>query len=273
MLCCLLPGAVLAAVAAAAWACGPQAGLFINPATGAPGSAVTFTGVNFTPGLSVTIVGPDSMQTPATVGSGGGFAVAATIPDVAPGVYVVFARGMTPDGYEVRSSPAVLEVTAPPPPAPPPPPPPVAVAEPAAPVLPSPELVFTPVSDALSAPIVVRPPARPQTIVASTTGAFDVVCGRTFRSGVSGTCAARSTAALPAGGRLITLRAKAFQARSGRPIRVRHRLTLRQLKLLSARRRLAMRATVTAQDARGNTGQAAFDFTLRAPRQGTGRRR
>jgi hypothetical protein len=98
---------------ALAMACGPQAGLFPDRSSYAPGDSGTITGVNFTPDLSFTIdVENGPTLASVTVPTSGTFSVAFTAPS-APGAYVIVANGIAANGTRLTSSPGTLVVAAP----------------------------------------------------------------------------------------------------------------------------------------------------------------
>lgn len=254
-------------VAAAAWACTPQASLSVTPSSGPPGTALRVEGTFFTTSEPVTITVPGGVQTTT---SGPSFSVTMTTPVVPPGTYFVVARssfGQASAAIEVTAPPAP-PVTDPPvtDPAPAQPDPPSEQSAPPLPVLPSPELVSMP---ALLAPAILRPTAAQQTVPASPSGFVELVCGRAGDSAVTGTCGATSTRAAAGGKRpLLALPARAFSARPGSSIRMRFHVARALLRRLETARRLRMRGTVTAAGPLGAVTTRTFAFTLRAPRRG-----
>ena len=118
------------------------------------------------------------------------------------------------------------------------------------------------------------------TIRVSPTGRFQLFCGR-YSEPVTGSCTARSTRPIGttslAGGRgvsprrMLRLPAKPFSAPAGRRVRLRFRLSSRDLVALTAARRIRMRGTLIARDRPGNRTTVSFRFTLRAPRTTTKR--
>jgi Tol biopolymer transport system component len=98
-------------------------------------------------------------------------------------------------------------------------------------------------------------------------GRFRLFCGR-FAEPVAGRCSGASARRAGAGKRrtrLLKLGMRAFRARAGEPAIVRFRLSRASLKRLKAARKVRMKGTVVARDARGNATTAHFGFTLKAP--------
>ena len=155
----LAVAAALVVPLAWAWACGPQAGLYPNQTTYAPGEDGTIGGVNFTPGLSFTIdvEGGPSLAS-VTIPDAGSFTVSFTAPATAR-AYTIVANGTDAQGNLLRSSPATFTVAAPQP-APPAPAPAPAAGQPAPATAGAPATAVTaPTQPAAAAPATANAPA------------------------------------------------------------------------------------------------------------------
>ena len=94
-------------------------------------------------------------------------------------------------------------------------------------------------------------------------------CGRYEEDGVRGQCGARSLRRLRTGrGRIpLTLGTRPFSAQKGQPVRVRFRLSRRQMAALKRARKVGMRGQVASRDRVGNESRADFRFSLKAPKR------
>jgi hypothetical protein len=109
-----------------------------------------------------------------------------------------------------------------------------------------------------------------QTRTATASGIFSVALGP-FSENVTGVIGIRSNAPVSTSQRrrkaVLRLGSKPFQARAGQRVTVRFKLTRKNRRILAKRRRIAMRATVTARDSLGNATTRVYRFTLKAPRK------
>ena len=108
-------------------------------------------------------------------------------------------------------------------------------------------------------------------------GEFRLLCGTFMEPGVTGACSAESVrrlvhvGATQGGGRtrrsvVLKVRGKRFEAQPGRRVLVKFRLSKSSLSMLKAARKVRMRGTVSARDARRNLTRETFRFTLKAPK-------
>lgn len=237
----------LLAIAAAAWACNPQAHLSLDKTTYEAGSTITATGSYFPANATITVSAPTETTT-ARTSAGGGFTIQLTAP-AAAGDYTITAT--RPTGGFAPASFAVVAATAKPPATQPSPQ--------ETPVLPSPDL-----APDVAGPTIDRPTRASEIVFVSRAGSVRLFCGRFHAPGIRGTCGAASTRAPAASAsRPLELRPKAFRAHPGRRVHVQYHLTALTLKHLKAARREGMRATVVAADALGNHTTKTFAFTLK----------
>jgi hypothetical protein len=218
--------------------------LSVSPASGRVAGRASVTGSLF-PSEGPVRLHWDSPAGPLlATAAGPSFTTSITVPAAAPGAHRIVAlspelwSGLTPaatQGFGVTAPPAGLAV---------PPPAPDAV---------GPSIAAA----ALSLANRIRRVSR--------RGYFTLFCGRFSEEPVTGRCGARG--ARRAGPRL---RSKPFQARKGRMVRVRLRLSGKGLASLERAGKMRMRGHVAARDRLGNRSAAGFRFMLRAP-QGSGR--
>lgn len=245
--------AALAATAALAWACNPQAHIALDKDTYEAASTITVHGSYFPGNATVTVTGPvDSkvLQTSAL----GGFVTQLTAPSL-PGNYTITASrptgGFAPASFSVvaASTPTVT------PPGPPP--------SEGQPTVPSPVL-----APDLAGPEIARPTRRYETVPVAANGSFKLFCARLGASDVTGTCGLVSRRSLRLGqAPLLALAAKPFRGQAGQRVVVRFHLTASKLRRLKRAVRLRMRVSVAASDLLGNRSALTFGVTLKAPRQ------
>lgn len=102
---------VLVGAAAVAWACTPQAIIYLGPSsTGPAGATITVTGKGFVPGPVEIRVDSGRLLATAT---GPDFSVRVRIPATEPGVYYVNAVANKPDGSVAGQASRALRVKAP----------------------------------------------------------------------------------------------------------------------------------------------------------------
>ena len=103
--------AVMVVTAALAWACTPQAIIYLGPSsTGPAGSTINVTGKGFTPGPVEVRMGPGR---PLATATGPEFSIPVKIPAAEPGVHYVTAVAYKPDGTEAGQATRALRVKAP----------------------------------------------------------------------------------------------------------------------------------------------------------------
>lgn len=217
--------------------------LALTPAVGPSGTRTTVTGTAF---ATVTVklrwdspTGPELAST-----TGPSFSTQVTIPSAASGNHSIFA---VPSINSADRASAVFRITAP-------------LLEAVAPL--------DNVGPAIAGASLTR---ENGTRTVSRKGEVRVFCGRFTEPGVAGVCSARSARALRIGkvkaSRAVVLRlgAKRFRAQPGQRVTPKFRLSKSSLKLLKAAKKVRMRGTVEARDAKGNLTKAPFRFTLKAP--------
>jgi hypothetical protein len=239
----------LVTVAAAAWACNPQAHIALDKTTFETGSVITIYGSYFPGAATITVSGGWGQTTTVLSSQDGGFQAQLPGP-TAPGNYSIAATRPT-GGFAVASFSVVQAPPQPPaPPLPPPPPPPPAIIE----------------MPAVLGPAILRSRPLMPTVTVSRRGVVELRCGRVEEIDVSGTCGAVSRAT-KAGSPLLTLRPKPFRALRSDTMRVRFQLDRVRLRQIRAAGRMRMRGTVVARGALGNTSTSTFAFTLKLARR------
>lgn len=222
--------------------------LSVSPASGRPGSVATVTGSQFKSGQVKlhwdSPTGPELASTSAT-GDNFGFSRQITVPPSAPGNHTIVG---VPLGDPSDSGSATFRVN---PPAGPP-----AVQTPADNV--GPALASAALSSGNAAKR------------ASRRGVVTLFCGRYEEAGVSGLCSARSARRLKVPGAsksaVLKLAARSFRATPGAPVRVKFRLSKTGMRMLKKAKKVRMRGSVSASDAKGNPSKVPFSFTLKAPK-------
>ena len=223
----------------------------LAPASGLPGSSTTVTGTDFAT-VPITIRWGSPTAAVLADTHGPDFTTQVTIPAGAPGDHSIFA---VPSINSSDRASAIFRITAP-----------------LLPVAPPLGGAADRVGPAITAAALA---SGNGTRAVSRRGVVRLFCGRFAEAGVSGVCGARSVRPLKVkvrasaeGSRsvVLRLRAKRFSASKGRPVMVRFRLSRSNLKMLKAAKKVRMRGTVDARDAKGNATKVPFGFTLKAPK-------
>lgn len=106
--------AAIAIPAALSWACGPQAGIYPDRSTYAPGDVGHIAGTNFLPGaqFTINIEGGPTLASVTIPQGQNSFSVSFTVPSTA-GDYVLRVIGTDPQGNALPPSPQTIRVAAP----------------------------------------------------------------------------------------------------------------------------------------------------------------
>jgi hypothetical protein len=114
MLLALTAASALVIPVALSWACGPQAGIYPNKSTYAPGESGTISGQNFEPGASfaISVQGGPTLATGTVPAGQVTFSVSFAAPTTA-GTYTLRVDGLQPNGNQLPPSPQTITVSAP----------------------------------------------------------------------------------------------------------------------------------------------------------------
>ena len=238
------------------WVTSPS--VAVQPASGLGGGTTSVSGSGFAPG-DVELRWDSPAGPLIGTANGPSFSSTVRIPAGAAGAHRIFAVGRGPAGESADVSSAAFQVTAAPP---------RSSLSPVSPLL----------SDTQGPAIVGSLAAANASRTVSRKGEFRLVCGKFMEAGVTGACSAKSlrrlvqVRATRGGGKtrrsvVLKVRSKRFAAQSGRSVLVKFRLSKSSLRMLKAAKRVGMRGTVTARDARENVTRETFRFTLKAPKR------